>query len=117
MGAVYHARYLEFFETGRTEMLRVNGLPYREIERMGLFIPVLEVHAAFRKPALYDDVIHVVTALKEIPQVRFRIDYEICRDGDLLADGYTLHSFINAQTRRPMRAPEEFLAVVGKGFV
>jgi acyl-CoA thioester hydrolase len=51
MGFAYYARYLEWFEVGRTEMLRALGLPYAEIEKQKIALPVLEVYCKYRKPA------------------------------------------------------------------
>ena len=46
MGVVYYANYFEFFERGRTEMLRSAGFPYSRLEELGLFLPVTEANAA-----------------------------------------------------------------------
>ncbi|MCE2504400.1 MAG: hypothetical protein J4G05_10135 [Chlorobi bacterium] len=43
MNVVYHGVYLEYFETGRTELLRDLGMPYSSIEQNGLMLPVLEM--------------------------------------------------------------------------
>ena len=55
MGIVYHAHYLVWFEIGRTEWCRAAGLPYAEMERAGIFIPVTRVECAFRRRSSYDD--------------------------------------------------------------
>jgi acyl-CoA thioesterase FadM len=42
---------------------------------------------------------------------RIRIEYEVRGEADreLLATGHTVHSFVNASTGKPTRAPEQFL--------
>lgn len=67
MGVVYHSRYAEFFEIGRTEALRQLGITYKEIEQSGVIMPVTELHTRFLRPARYDDLITIVTTLREIP--------------------------------------------------
>ena len=111
MKFVYYGKFFEYFEQGRSDLLRGIGLPYPEIEAMGLILPVVEAHATYKQPAKYDDLINIVTYLRESPVARVRLDYEVYRDGetDLLADGYTIHSFVNAATGRPTRAPAQFL--------
>jgi len=111
MKFVYYGKFFEYFEQGRSELLRSIGLPYPEIEAMGLILPVIEAHATYKLPAKYDDLINVVTCLRDTPVARVRLDYEVFRDGDsnVLADGYTIHSFLNAKTGRPTRAPAQFL--------
>ena len=111
MKVVYYGKFFEYFEQGRSDLMRSIGLPYPEVEAMGLILPVIEAHATYKQSAKYDDLINVVTYLRESPVAKVRIDYEVFRDGenDLLADGYTIHSFVNAGTGKPTRAPVQFL--------
>lgn len=111
MKFVYYGKFFEYFEQGRSDLMRAIGLPYPEIEAMGLFLPVIEAHATYKQSAKYDDLINVVTYMREPPVARVRIEYEVFREGEteLLADGYTIHSFVNAETGRPTRAPVQFL--------
>ena len=111
MKMVYYAKYFEYFEQGRSDFLREIGLPYPEIERMGYYLPVIEAHANYRKPARYDELLNIIVIVKEIPETRMRIEYEVHNDatGDLLADGHTMHTFVNAATGKPTRAPGVFI--------
>ncbi len=111
MKFVYYGKFFEYFEQGRSDLLRAIGLPYTEIESMGLILPVIEAHATYKQSARYDDLINVITYMRETPVAKVRIDYEVFRDGEaeLLAEGYTIHSFVNAATGRPTRAPAQFL--------
>lgn len=109
MGIVYHANYLPWFEIGRTTLLKEQGIPYRELEAEGFRLPVLEVSAKFVRPALYDDVIAVVTTLREKPLLRIRLEYQIYRGNELLATGHTLHAFID-RAGKPVRPPASFAA-------
>jgi acyl-CoA thioester hydrolase len=118
MKMVYYGRFFEFFEEGRSDLLRAIGLPYPEIERMGFYLPVVEAHALYLRPARYDDLLIVKTMLPGIPQARVRIEYEVTSEGDAspLATGYTVHSFVNASSGKPVRAPERFHEALSKAF-
>lgn len=59
MHFVYNGKYLEYFEVGRTEMLREIGLAYSVIENKGYQLPVLETFVKFISPAFYDDILTV----------------------------------------------------------
>ncbi len=115
MGVVYHGSFLPWFEIGRTTLLREQGLPYRDLETAGYRLPVLEVSARYLKPALYDDTLTIVTALREKPVLRIRLDYEVRRGDELLATGWTLHAFID-RTGRPVRPPPAFVARMAAAF-
>ena len=107
MGIVYHGSYLPWFEIGRTTLLKENGLSYRDLEAAGYLLPVLEVAVKYLKPALYDDVVTVVTTLAEKPLLRIQLSYEVRRGDELLATGQTSHAFID-RDGRPVRPPPNF---------
>ena len=116
MGVAYYARYLEWFEVGRTEMLRAHGLTYAEIEKEKVALPVLEAYCKYRKPVRYDQLLRVVSRLHEMPRASLRIDYEIFDEGgELLAEGYTVHTFINPEGR-PVRPPRIFFQKMKEVF-
>lgn len=115
MGIVYHGNYLPWFEVGRTTLLKECGLPYRELEAQGYRLPVLEVGVKYSKPALYDDLLTVITRLNERPTLRIRLEYEVRRGDDLLVTGFTTHAFIN-QKGEPVRPPPDFAAKMRAAF-
>jgi len=119
MKMVYHSKYLEYFEQGRSDMLREIGMPYPEIESMGYYLPVIEAHAKYLKAGKYDDLLTVRTMLAEMPQARIIIEYAVLNDKsqELIAAGYTIHGFVNAKTGKPVRAPEKFFKIVGEYFL
>lgn len=118
MKFAYYGKFFEYFEEGRSDLLRSIGLPYTRVEEMGLFLPVIEAHASYKKAARYDDLLQVVTVLRDAPVARVRLDYEVYRDGekDLLAEGYTIHSFVSAETGKPTRAPAQFVEAIEKAI-
>jgi acyl-CoA thioester hydrolase len=118
MKMVYYAKYFEYFEQGRSDLLRKIGLPYPEIERLGYYLPVVEAHASYKKPARYDELLRVKIMVREIPLARVRIEYEVRNEDsqELIAEGHTLHSFVNASTGKPTRAPEIFMEKFATAF-
>lgn len=115
MGIVYHANYLTWFEIGRTVLLKEQGLPYVELEKLGYRLPVLEVAAKYLRPALYDDTLTIITFLKDKPLLRIRLNYEIRRGYELLVTGESVHAFIDAQGR-PVRPPAMFVEKMAARF-
>jgi acyl-CoA thioester hydrolase len=115
MGIVYHANYLPWFEVARTELLREQGFPYRQLETDGFRIPVLEVAAKYRRPALYDDTLTIVAIIREKPLLRIRIEYEVLRGTELLATGQSTHAFCDLHGR-PTRPPAAFVARMNDVF-
>ena len=114
MKFVYYGKFFEYFEQGRSDLLRGIGLPYSAIEEMGLILPVIEAHAVYKRAGRYDDLLNVSTYFRDVPVARVRLDYEVFKEGepDLVAEGYTIHSFVNAETGKPTRAPAQFLEAV-----
>jgi acyl-CoA thioester hydrolase len=105
MGVVYYGTYLAFFETGRVEALRQAGFLYNRLVDQGLHSPVVEAHVKYHAPARFDDLLLVEATVSEVRQARFRFDYRVRRDADLLATGQTLHACVDARTLRPVRLP------------
>jgi len=114
MRFVYYSKYLEYFEQGRSDLLREIGLPYPEIEKLGYYLPVVEAYVRYIQPARYDDLLEVKTTMKETPAARIRIHYEIARTEDSapVAEGHTVHSIMNAQTGKPVRAPQFLIEAI-----
>jgi acyl-CoA thioester hydrolase len=107
MGVVYYANYFVWFEVGRTDWLRQTGWTYREMERDGVALPVIEAHCEYRQPARYDDDIEIATSGALVSPVRERFEYQLTRAGDpaMIAGGHTVHAAIDADGR-PCRLPE-----------
>lgn len=115
MGLVYHGSYVPWLEIGRTTLLKAHGLPYRELETEGFFLPVLEMGLRYLRPAKYDDTVIVTTSIREKPSLRIRMDYELHRGDELLTTGFTLHAFID-KSGKPVRPPAVFVAMVDRVF-
>ena len=106
MGVVYYANYFILFERARTELLRQNGLSYREIEEQGFMLPVLEAHAKYHRPARYDDLLDITARIVDFNGLKLKTVCEVKHDGELLVDGDVTLVFLNAKTGRPARPTE-----------
>jgi acyl-CoA thioester hydrolase len=114
MQIVWNGKYFEYFEVGRTELLRSLGLRYSELEHSGTRLPVVDTGCKYYIPARYDDLITIETRMDATPTARLRIDYRILNSetGNLLAEGYTVHAFQNIASLKPVRPPKIFLDAV-----
>ena len=106
MGVVYYANYLVWFEVGRTEWLRTTGWSYRDMERDGVSLPVIEAHCEYRQPARYDDEIEIRTRATLMSPVRVRFDYDLVSvaEDTVAASGHTVHAALDTNGR-PCRLP------------
>jgi acyl-CoA thioester hydrolase len=116
MRIVYYAKFFEYFEQGRSDLLRSVGMPYGELEEAGFYLPVIEAHAEYKRTAHFDDLLIVQSIMRERPVARVRIDYDVVRRGEegSIATGYTVHSFVNRETGKPTRVPAQFLEMIGE---
>jgi acyl-CoA thioester hydrolase len=107
MGVAHHTHFLVWFELGRTELMRRAGVTYRDLEREGLFFPVVEVGARYLRPARYDEELEVSTLVSSLRRARVGFDYEISRIGEEtpLAVGHTVHAAVD-RAGRPVRIPQ-----------
>lgn len=96
-GVVYYANYYRFFEAGRNEFIRNRVCSYKDLEDRGFILPVVECHARYKAPAVYDDLLLVETRLTDIRNVSCRFDNRVIReaDGKLLVKGYTIHAIVD----------------------
>ena len=111
MGIVYYAKYLEYFEVARTEMLRAMGLPYLQIEEKGFELPVASASIKYFKGAAYDDELLITANLTPKLSPRVEIQYEVRRasDAELIVEGETTLVFVDGKTGKPARAPQFYL--------
>ena len=107
-GVVYYARYLDWFEAGRTEILREHGTNYADLEKKGVFAPVVEVKVNYKVPAKYDQIVIVETEIEKIGNTSIKFNYKVFNKENmkLLAEAYTVNVFIN-QDMKPVKVPEE----------
>lgn len=107
MGVVYYGHYAQFYEIGRAEAIRQIGYTYKEIEALGIIMPVVDIHSRFLRPAKYDDLITVKTILKEMP-THFKIVFHakiFNQQDELLNTGVVTLFFVDAKTMKRCDMP------------
>jgi acyl-CoA thioester hydrolase len=111
MGVVYHSNYFPYFESARAESIRQLGFTYADMERMGVIMPVVDVHCRYLRPARYDDLLTIKTILKELP-VHHKIEFhhEVYNEQqELLAVGKIVLYFMESGTMKRTVMPEQLL--------
>ena len=117
MGYVYYGNYAMYYEVGRVESLRQLGLTYKELEEMGVMMPVLENKSTYHQAALYDDALRIVTTIRQKPSVRISFHYLIYNESEkLIHEGETHLAFVDKKTGRPCRPPQIFMDVLKPYF-
>ena len=117
MGYVYYGFYAMYYEVARVESLRQLGLTYKAIEEMGIIMPVLENRSRYLAPGRYDELLQIVTTLREKPGVKIRFEYEIFNEEKkLIHQGETLLAFVDKNTNRPCRPPQAMMRVLEPYF-
>jgi acyl-CoA thioester hydrolase len=98
-GVVHHTVYPVWFEMGRTELLRANGLAYKDLEAAGIFFVVVELSVRYRQPAKYDEKLQLETICSKVTAGKIEHTYKLsrCSDGAILAEGSSLLACVNAQ--------------------
>jgi acyl-CoA thioester hydrolase len=106
MGIAHHAAHFVWFEIGRTELMRGEGVTYQRVEEEGILLPVIDATCTYHAPARYDDLLRVHTSVSELRGARLTFSYRIEREGDgaLLATGRTIHAAVD-RNGRPRRLP------------
>ncbi|HOX55809.1 MAG TPA: thioesterase family protein [Candidatus Paceibacterota bacterium] len=114
MGTFYNSRALEWFECGRTELMRRRlGMSYAALEARGIFLPLVEAHLEFRGGARYDDLLEIASQVEVSGRARLRFEVRIqqCETRKLVVCGYTVHAFTDRQGK-PIRPPLWFLELL-----
>ncbi len=115
MGIVYHGNYPQYMEVGRIEWLRSMGISYKSMEESGVMLPVISLSINYKKSVKYDDLIRVITTLKEKPVVKIEFDYQILNEKlEIVATGNTVLAFVNMKTGKPMKCPDYILQKLKK---
>jgi acyl-CoA thioester hydrolase len=105
-GVAHNSAYLVWFEVARVAYLAEYAGGYPALRAQGIESFVLESHVRYRQPARFDDRLCIYARIGELRGARFRFDYELERDGEIIADGWTSHACVDAETHRPTRIPE-----------
>ncbi len=118
MNVVYHGNYAQYFEVARAESIRQLGFTYKDMEAMGVIMPVVEIHCKFIRPAHYDELLTIKTILKELPD-NHRIEFhqEVYDEKNkLLTAGRVVLYFMRATTMERATMPQQLLQALEPYF-
>ena len=104
-GVVHHSVYPVWFEMGRTELLRANGVAYKDLEAAGVFFVVARLNIKFCRPAQYDERLELETTCSVVTAAKVEHVYKLTRDGVILAEGDSVLACVD-EKGRVRRVPE-----------
>jgi acyl-CoA thioester hydrolase len=113
-GIAHHASFVVWLEVARVAYLGEHAGGYRAIQAQGLEALTTAVHVRYHLAARFDERLRVWARCVDLRGARFRYEYAVERDGELVADGYTAHATVDAATRRPTRVPAWFAEAVAR---
>src|SRR5262245_14008237 len=118
MGFVYHSNFFHYFEVSRVEFIRQLGLSYADMEKMGVIMPVVDVHVKYLRPALYDDLLTIKTTLREIPaHHKIEFHHEVYNEKkELLCVGKIILYFLEKDSRKRTTMPEALKKTIERYF-
>jgi acyl-CoA thioester hydrolase len=110
-GIVYYANYLKFIERARSEWLRELGVDQAALKRQGRVFAVRRIEADYLRPALYDDLLTVETALSEPGRARLVLEQRVLRGDETLFSARVTIACLDA-AGRPVRLPDGLPALL-----
>jgi acyl-CoA thioester hydrolase len=116
MGSFYNSRALEWFECGRSALIRRRlGMSYAALEARNCFLPLVEAHLEFVGRAAYDDRLEVASSVTRAGRARLRFDVEVRHpeEGKAVVRGWTVHAFTDGRSK-PIRPPRWFMEMLEK---
>ncbi len=105
-GVVHHSVYPVYFEMGRTELLRANGLAYKDLEQSGCKMVIAELNLKYRRPAFYDETLDLITECTRVTAAKIEHCYKLIRpeSKNLIAEGMSILACID-DDGKPRRVP------------
>jgi len=117
MGFVYYGNYGAYYEVARVEALRALGITYKELEKQGIMMPVLENYSKYIRPAKYDDLLLIRVSVKDLPDTRIRFEYEVYNEDEKLINlGNTTLVFISTGSNKTIPIPDFLMAILKPYF-
>lgn len=114
MGYCYYGNYAQYFEVGRVETMRQLGMSYKSLEDQGVMLPVSRFEVDYLLPAKYDDEIEVETEIVALKGPKLTFHYRLFVAGKLIATGITSLVFVDKNSMRPIRPPENFVHLIAE---
>ncbi|MDP9121756.1 MAG: acyl-CoA thioesterase [Acidobacteriota bacterium] len=112
-GIIFYGAYVRFFEIAETELFRAVGFPYSHLfERFDFWLPRVQLHFEFRKPARLDERLDVEVWVGRIGSSSLRLEFEVRKaspERELTADGYAVLVAVSRSDLRPIPLPPELV--------
>ncbi|MBX9448548.1 MAG: acyl-CoA thioesterase [Taibaiella sp.] len=109
MGYVYYGNYALYYEEGRTSAIRFLGVTYKNLEEIGIMMPVMNINITYFRPAYYDELLTVKSTIRNLSKEDTEVTFhsEIYNEaGKKLNESSIRLAFVDAATRRKTRVPE-----------
>jgi acyl-CoA thioester hydrolase len=113
-GIAHHASFVVWLEVARVGWLAAHAGGYRAIQEQGIEALTTAVEVRYLRAARFDDRLRIWARCVDLRGARFRYEYAVERDGELVAEGSTSHATVDATTRRPIRLPAAFVDAVAR---
>jgi acyl-CoA thioester hydrolase len=113
-GIAHHASFLIWLEVARIEYLERFAGGYQAIRDRGYEALTTEVNVRYHRAASFDDRLTIEARCVDMRGARFRFEYRISREGELVAEAWTRHAVVDAHSYRPTRVPEWLAGAVSK---
>ncbi|HVY76769.1 MAG TPA: thioesterase family protein [Puia sp.] len=118
MNVVYYGNYAQYFEVARAESIRKLGFTYKEMEALGVIMPVVEMQTKYLRPAHYDDLLTIKTLLRELPtDHKIHFEHEVYnQEKKLLTLGKVTLYFVKMETFEKSKMPETLFNLLAPFF-
>jgi acyl-CoA thioester hydrolase len=113
-GIVHHASFVVYLEVARVAYLEAHAGGYQSIRDRGIEALTTEVFLKYHRAAYFDERLTVWARCTGLRGARFRYEYRIERDGELVAEGHTSHATVDRETYRPVRVPDWLAEAVAR---
>lgn len=118
MQYVYYGNYAEYLEVARVELFRMIGMPYKEMEKQGIWLPVSEYKIKYLKPALYDEILEIHTYMRKKPLAKIEFEYEIFNEKkEKITEASTILFFFDAHKKHICKCPQNLMMLIEKHWI
>lgn len=107
-GHLNHSAFIQYFETGRVELLEQVGHGLHQLAARGYQIVIDRMEVRFVKPVHAGEVITVETEVLSMRRTLSVWEQRLVRDGQLVARAQLRAAITNRQGK-PVRAPDDLV--------
>ena len=112
-GHVNNANYLRYMHEAAFDASTASGFPLSRWAELGRAWYIRDTEIEYLKPLTYPDRFSIETWLSARGQAWVRREYRFVRDGDVVAQGYSIWAYVDLKTGGPAVADAAALAPLG----